>query len=185
MAVLVEAISVIIRTDAIVTRHEGGLEAFEAAIPNDTACSDGELFRVGFMAPADVEAFVRGLEAKGLRYQADGLAQDLVVVDQQRGPLVRCDWIEAGRVSLDAAGQERVTIARLVGSQVEGIATPPGWDYATSLSRSFGFSRGAETPGRGLRFLRHENGLDVFWSDLAGKEVFIGRTGGVADDPGS
>lgn len=184
MAVLVEAISVVIRADAIETRHAGGWDAFEAEIPNETACSDGELVRVGFMAPADVQAYVRGLTAKGLRYLADGVAQDLVVVDQQSGPMVACDWIEAGRVSLDAAGKERVTIARLVGSQVEGFSTPPGWNYAKSLSCSFGFSKGVEKPGPGLRFLRHEKGLDVFWDNLAGKEVFIGRAGDSAQEAG-
>lgn len=184
MAVLVEAISVVIRVDAIEARLVGGWEALEAAIPNATACGDGELVRVGFMAPADAEAFVRALEARGLRYLADGAAQDMVVVDQQSGPLVRCDWIEAGRVSLDPAGRERVTIARLVGGQVEGFATPSGWDYATSLSRSFGFSKGVEKPSPGLRFLRHENGLDVYWDALAGKEVFIGRAGGAEHDVG-
>lgn len=184
MAVLVEAISVIIRVDAIDARLVGGWEALEAAIPNATACGDGELVRVGFMGPADVEAFVRGLEVKGLRYLADGAAQDMVVVDQQSGPLARCNWIEAGRVSLDAAGKERVTIAWLIGSQVEGFATPPGWHYATSLSHSFGFSKGVERPGPGLRFLRHDNGLDVYWDDLAGKEVFIGPAGGSAQDVG-
>ena len=102
MAVLVEAISVIIRVDAIEARHAGGFDAFEAAIPNETACSDGELVRVGFMAPADVEAYVGALTAKGLRYVADGVAHDIVVVDQQRGPLVRCEWLEAGRLYLAA-----------------------------------------------------------------------------------
>lgn len=178
MPVLVEAISVIIRSDAIEERYLGGFDAFEAEIPNKTACSDGELVRVGFMVPADVESYIRRLSAKGLRYLAEGTAQDIVVVDQQSGPLVRCDWIEAERVSLDPEGTQTITIAQLVNSQVEGLATPEGWNYAESLSRSFSFSADVQNPSAGMRFLRHENGLDVYWDDLAAKEVFVGRSGG-------
>lgn len=184
MAVLIEAISLIVRADAIMARHAGGWDALESAIPNETACSDGELVRIGFMAPADVEAYVHALTAKGLRYLVEGVAQDLVVVDQQRGPLARCDWIEAGRVTLDAEGKDLITIAQLIGSQAEGVATPPGWEFAGSLSNSFGFSGGTEKPGPGLRFLRHENGLDVYQDSLSGTEVFVGRTGGVAQGRG-
>jgi hypothetical protein len=176
MAVLVEAISVIIRSAAIEDRYMGGFDAFEAEIPNKTGCSDGELVRVGFMVPADVESYIRRLSEKGLCYLIDDAAQDIVVVDQQRGPLVRCDWIEAERVSLDPEGEQTITVAQLVNSQVEGLATPEGWDYAASLSRSFSFSADVQNPSAGMRFLRHENGLDVYWDDLAGKEVFVGRT---------
>ena len=129
MAVLVEAISVIIRLDAVEDRYPGGMDAFEAEIPNQSACSDGELVRVGFMVPEDVEGYIRLLSEKGLRYLIDGVAQDLVVVDQQSGPAVHCDWIEAGRVSLDPEGGQMITIAQVVNSQAEGLATPPEWDY--------------------------------------------------------
>jgi len=168
----------VIRIEAIESSYAGGLDAFDANLQNATACSDGELVRVGFMAPADVEAFARDLEAKGLTYLRNGAAQDLVVIDQQSGPLVPCDWIEAGRVSLDAAGERRITIAWLIGGDAaDGFATPPGWDYATSLSRSYSFVRG-QMPGPGLRFLRRDEGLDVYWDELAGKEVFLARKHG-------
>ncbi|WP_439598216.1 hypothetical protein [Falsiroseomonas sp.] len=176
MAVLVEGISVVVRADAIEVRYPGGLDAFEAAIPNQTACSDGEMVRVGFMVPADVEAYVRSLQAAGLVWQRDGAAQDLVVVDQQSGPLMRCDWLEARRVGLGADGRQRVTIARLIGSHAAGLATPPGWRFEGSPSETFGFAPTVtHTPG--LHFLRQENGMDVYWDDLAGQEVFVGRAG--------
>jgi hypothetical protein len=178
MAVLVEAISVVTRVDFIKERFLGGEDAFEAVIPNATACSDGELVRIGFMTPSDVEAFIRVLEANGFRYLVDGVAQDLVVVDQQRGPMAACEWIEVGRVSLDAAGCEKVTIARLVGSEVASLSLPNQWDYRSSLSYSFGFSANSSGESPGLRFLRHENGMDVYWDKLSGKEVFVGRAGG-------
>lgn len=180
MAVLVEAISVIIRSDAIEQRHLGGFEAFEAEIPNKTACSDGELVRIGFMVPADVEDYILRLSTKGLRYLVEGTATDIIVVDQQSGPLARCEWIEAGRVSLDPEGTQMITIAQLVNSQLEGFAAPPGWDYAESLSRSFGFVKDAHNQSAGMRFLRHENGRDIYWNEFTDKEVFVERSGSSA-----
>lgn len=54
MAVLVEAISVIIRRNAIVERFVGGWDAFQQTIPNGTFCKDDDLVRVGFMTPNDI-----------------------------------------------------------------------------------------------------------------------------------
>jgi hypothetical protein len=57
MAVLIEAISVFVRVDAIRERYSGGWEAFREAVPNQTLCCDDELARIGFMNPADVERY--------------------------------------------------------------------------------------------------------------------------------
>lgn len=101
MAVLIESISVVVRTEAIDQRYPGGWAAFAGAVPNQTLCADGELARIGFMVPKDVEAYVTALREHGIIYQEDGKARDLVVVDQMRGPLVSCDWIEFGHLNLD------------------------------------------------------------------------------------
>jgi hypothetical protein len=66
MAVLVEGISAIVRVQAIHDRCAGGWPAFDDNVPNNTLCSDNEVARVGFMMPADCEAFVGGLERHGL-----------------------------------------------------------------------------------------------------------------------
>ena len=73
MTVLVEGISVVVRASAL-DRYPGGWSAFKAAVPNQTLCADGELIRVGFMHPADVQAYVSELEQLGLRYLVDGSA---------------------------------------------------------------------------------------------------------------
>ena len=62
MAVLVEAISIIVRRPAIAERFEGGWPAFQDVIPNATGCYDADLVRVGFMHPADAEAFLSVLD---------------------------------------------------------------------------------------------------------------------------
>ncbi len=59
MAVLVEGISLVVRLEALQEKIPGGWEAFRSSVPNSTLCADGEVARVGFMSPADVEAFVR------------------------------------------------------------------------------------------------------------------------------
>lgn len=177
MAVLIEAISVVMRADALLRRFGGDWEAFKRSVPNGTLCADGELVRVGFMHPADVREYVRMLEPRGLRYLEGGKAQDIVVVDQRSGPLTACDWVEFGHVNLGNDPDRRVAACRLVGSTIDTVATPDGWTFASSLSKSFRFHPG-EDPPPSLRLLRHENGVDVYWDDKQGKEVFIARNRG-------
>jgi hypothetical protein len=172
MAVLVEAISVILRRDRVATSYPGGWDAFEAKFSYETACADDHLARIGFMSPKDVETFVELLAPFGLSYVVNGKAADVVVVDQIRGPLVPCDWIEFGHVELSG---NRIAACRLVGDGDNAIFTPANWHYEGSLSQTFGFvPDGAED--RSLRFLRHEDGVDVYMNLLTGKEVFVGRT---------
>lgn len=52
MAVLIEANSVVIRADRLLSVI-GSWEAFKQQIPNRTLCADGELVRVGFMLSED------------------------------------------------------------------------------------------------------------------------------------
>ncbi len=176
MAVLVEALSVVVRRDAIDQKFPGGWDAFANAVPNGTLCADAELARVGFMTPGDVEAFVKSLESAGLRFLANGCAVDIAVVDQLRGPTTRCDWLEFGHVEL---GQSRARVAacRRAGSSLMAIITPEGWIYECSLSQSFGYAQ-TEHVDRSLKFLRHERGMDVYLNTVTGKEVYVGRAGG-------
>jgi hypothetical protein len=56
------------------------------------------------------------------------------------------------------------------------LATPARWKYEGSLSQTYGIiPEGTEKTG--IRFLRHDNGVDVYFDSLAEKEIFIGRTG--------
>jgi hypothetical protein len=139
MAVLVEAISVVIRAEAIIKHYPGGWTAFEANPPNETLCADGELVRLGFMVPADVKAFVDGLAAYGIKYLVDGKAADLVVVDQRSGFAAPCDWADFTHGPVDADPTKRVAACILVGSKVQELVTPDGWQYNESLSSKHGF----------------------------------------------
>lgn len=173
MAVLIEAISVVVRADAIHARYRGGWDVFRDSVCNRTLCGDYELARIGFMTPADVEGYVGDLERSGLTYIEFGRAKDLVVVDQMRGPTAACEWIEFGHIDLDDDPKKRIAACRLKGSLNQQIVMPEGWSFESSLSSTYGFI--PNDSGGGLTFLRHEDGLDVYFNELTGKEVFVGR----------
>ena len=176
MAVLIEGLSVVIIVDAIKAQYPGGWEAFCANAPNATFCWDGELARVGFMAPWDTKAFVESLEDLGLIYLKGGMAQDMLVVDQLQGPAAPCEKIECGYLFLEDDPERRVLTAPLKGSQQELVYTPDEWTFETSLTRSFGYVPKKHLD-KTLTFLRHDNGLDVYLNAVTGTEVFVGRTG--------
>ena len=184
MAVLVEAISVIVRRDAIDAKYPGGWEAFVEDTPNATLCYDDEIARVGFMAPSDIGTFVNHLERHGLRSLEDGKAVDLAVADQQQGLATECDWLEFGRIELGDSGKVSACWLfegprmgyglHMPGTSMQ-IATPPGWQFEGSLSQKFGFVPSGQENKR-LEFLRNQNGVDVFIDLTTGKEVYVGRT---------
>lgn len=173
MAVLVEGISVVVKRSALTERYPGGWNGLVENCPNKTFCADSDLTRIGFMAPKDVGTFVQDLEVAGLIFQEDGAAVDLAVVDQMRGPTTRCDWLEFGHVEIDGNG---IAACRLVGSQDNALITPDGWRYEGSLTESYGFTP-TDAEAKGLRFLRHEGSIDVYFGWLTGKEVYVGRAG--------
>lgn len=173
MAVLVEAISVIVRRPAIAERFRGGWPAFLDAIPNATGCYDDDLARVGFMSPYDVEAFISELEAGGLVFRSDGQAADIAVVDQLRGPAVPTPWLEISTIEVFKP-RLKVKACWLKGTKLDGISMPSGWRFEGSLSEKPGFvAEGAD--GDRLKFLRHEGGNDVYLDLNTGKELFVGR----------
>jgi hypothetical protein len=174
MAVLVEGISVIIKSSAIIDRYPGGWETFENEVPNDTLCADNELVRIGFMAPADVQAFVERLENHGIVYLKNGKAEDLVVIDQVRGPAAPCDWIKFGHIKLGGNPNKTIAACLLEGSQSQIVRVPDGWEYEKSLSANFGFTPN-ESKDEQLVFVESRDGIDVYIDMNTGKQVYVGR----------
>ena len=68
---------------------------------------------------------------------------------------------------------QRVAACRLVGSQVMQVVTPPGWKIEGSLSSTFAFVPSERTWRKGMKYLRHENGLDVYLNPITGKEMYV------------
>ncbi len=175
MAVLVEATSVITRIAAILKEVPGGWDGFERIVPNSTLCADTEIARVGFMSPVDVESFIKKLTGLGLEFLRDGAAVDVAVADQIHGLTSACTWLEFGRVSSGGSGG-RVAACRLTGSKISDLITPLDWQFEKSLSSTYAFVPN-EHAKKGMQYLRHENGLDVYHNPLTGKNAFVGRTG--------
>lgn len=175
MAILVEAVSVVIQRARIDEHYPGGWDGFVADCPNGTLCADSDLARIGFMTPVDAESFCRRLEDCGLVFLRNDIAIDFAVVDQIRGPTKECDWLEFGHLEIDG---HRIAACRIVGSTDEYVITPDGWKYEESLTASYDLVP-TESAEKSLVFLRHDNGLDVFFNRLTGKEVYVGRTGEV------
>lgn len=175
MAVLVEAISIIIRRKTIDEKYPGGWNAFVEDAPNRTLCADNKIARLGFMSPIDVQSFIKGLEKIGFNYLVNGQSSEIAVIDQIKGFMVPCDWLDAGHVEI-GKDKQVVTACKLKGCRSKTIIFPYGWEYNKSLSRSYGFVPD-EHIEKSLKYLRHENGLDVYLNKLTGEEVYIGRTG--------
>ena len=133
MSLLIEALCVVLKASAVVGKFPGGFEAFAASVPRGTLCADGELVRVGFMRPEDVQAFVARLEPLGFVAIREGKAVDLVVADEAGGLLAPCEWAEFARVPWICAPLGPVAICKRPGADVQPIVTPEGWLYETSL----------------------------------------------------
>lgn len=184
MAVLVEAISVIVRLDAINAKYHGGWESFVRAVPNATLCYDSELARVGLMTPQEVEVFIEQLEQRGLKYLVNNRAQDVGVADQLQGLTTDCSWLVFAKLPYGKSGGnvsacwffDEPRVARGVHFRDKSIdlATPPGWKYEESLSELFGFVHLDGIDSR-LKFLFKEDGMDVFLDQQTGKKVFVGQ----------
>jgi hypothetical protein len=179
MAVLVEAISVVVRRDAIDRCFDGDWRAFVSWVPNVTLCADDQLARVGFMDPKAVEKFVTGLETAGLVFLRLGKCADIAVVDQQRGPTMPCDWLEFARIPFGNSGARAAACwlfegqrlaAGIPGESID-LATPDGWTFEGSISERFSFAANEDVAVR-LRYLRTKGGLDVFLDTSTGQEVF-------------
>jgi hypothetical protein len=152
MAVLIEAVSVVVRVAALDRQFAGGWDAFKALIPSGTSCVDGQLIRLGFMTPADAESFAIALGQNGLTYLRDGQAVDLVIVDQQNGPTTPCNWIEFGTVTIRGS---TVAACRMTGDETQLLFTPDGWQFEGSVSQTSAYvptraaAASAEDNGRG------------------------------------
>jgi hypothetical protein len=180
MAVLVEAISVVVRRDSIDRSFVGGWDAFAACVPNATLCTDSQLARVGFMDPKAVGNFVEGLQAAGLVFLQSGKCTDIVVVDQQRGPTMPCEWLEFAHIPFGKSGGKvaacwlfegpRLAVGIHLPASIE-LATPNGWTFDGSISERFSFVPNEDVVEH-LKYLRTESGLNVFRDTSTGREVF-------------
>ena len=182
MAVLVEAISVVVRRDSIDRCFNGGWQGFISCVPNATLCYDAELARVGFLNPDAVGKFLDTLKTGGLTFLRDDKCIDIAVVDQLQGPTRPCEWIECARIPFGNTGgkvsicwlfdEPRVAAGIHLKSLQMKFVTPAGWVFERSISDKSTFVPAEEVASR-LKYLRTEkSGADVFLDSSTGREVF-------------
>jgi len=119
-----------------------------------------------------------------LTFARNGQTVDIAIVDQMRGSTMPSEWLEFAHLSLGETGNkvaacwlfERPRIASGIQMPARGmsLATPDGWTYEESLSANFKFVENDEMDEK-VKFLRHEEGTDVYLDPSTGKEVYVGR----------
>lgn len=172
MPIVIAWNTVFVRIDAIEGKVPGGMAQFQSAVPTRMACRDADLVGVYLMAREDVEAYLVHLQALGLA--VDGQTRDVAVVHCLTGPYQAVDWLEFA----DAPLQEqdlRVRVARWQGSTEDQVVFPEGWrpeHSALTPGGAAGWSRDRED----LQYLRHQDGVDVYWHKDLKKEVYVART---------
>ena len=164
MSILVEAITVVFM-NATADRHiQGGADAVKTIAPNSTFRTDGLISAISFMDPESTGNFVDTLLNVGMEFVEDGVAQDIVVLDQHRGPTAQCDWIGFNQ---NADGN---SIAWLVGHPQGDMAVYDNWLPNNELMFHDG------EVGETMKFLREEDGLDVYLDLETGQEYFRPQT---------
>lgn len=171
MAILIEAISVVFRKKSIEEKFPGGWVSFLEDAPNRTLFSDGDIGCISFMHPQDVENYVFYLESFGLDFIIDDHTKDIAVIDQIRGFTIPSPWLRFGKVNKDG---NTVSACWLATTQPDFVFTRRDWKFEGSLSKNSGFISTDDLKEH-VRFLRHEDGLDVYLNLKTGKEVFMGR----------
>lgn len=172
MAVLIEAVCVVVRRDAIEKRISGGWATFEAAVPTGAFCYDNEIASVGFMAVADAETFVTHLRALGLHVNLASSDSDACMVEQLGRSGAPASWLGTTRLSTDEIGGE-VAVAFLKGTLESRVVMPGRWTFEGSVSqRPLEF---VQVEDDRLKFIRREDNVEVYWDEVQRREVYVGR----------
>lgn len=162
MAVPVECYTVFIRNQAVEANLAGGIEALAALAPNATFCTDGEIARSSFMQPVDADAYIRELEHYGLRHGEDVVCVHVIETDK-----ADCDWLAFGSF-------EKAVIAALVGTQIQKIIAPQGWDPSADASVQH-WDR--EAIAEQFEFVeRTEDGVETYRNRETGELIYSART---------
>jgi len=153
MAIILEAISVVIKHDSILKKYPNGVLGFLADISSFKAPwhTDFEVSRVGFFDPNEMHAYLRVLEQRGLVFTMDSTYNncDFCIVDMISGPTKTCPWLGFGRQRIFENGS---TIGKSSDSYSFGwfvkknrqqivcdnksefkLGVEKGWSFATAL----------------------------------------------------
>jgi ketosteroid isomerase-like protein len=172
LAVLIEAISVIVKVSVLEKKYPGGALGYSEDSPNKTHCTDGRLTRIGFMCPTDAELFIERLGRHGLTAPDAGGLTDIVVIDQTAAaPTIPCEWIEVGEFANGVLGAWTIDPADIPGE----LFVPQSWDFENSLSQKPGYVAAADQAEK-FTYVGNDGARDVYIDRETGKQVYVGRT---------
>jgi len=190
MAVLAEALSVIIKDSSLQNKYIGGTKEFFKTIPNNTYCSDGQIHRIGFMRPRDIEDYVRNLEHNGLIFLFEGNCIDIAVVDMLKGPTTNCKWLGFARQKFFKGSkhylhsEEEFSITWLLPENGEN-SIPVDFNYECTISVPSKWSPDkaiygdnfipSEKVNESLIEIGNEKGLVKYYYAATGQFVYIGK----------
>lgn len=134
MAVVIEAITIVVRRNAARRVFAGNDAPLAALAPNPSGRHDEHLYAVGFMNQLDAEAFIRReLEPRGLTWTQGDQAVDLTLVDQFTGLVHYTPWLEVGQYPVEGSA---VTAAWLAGTEPGALSTHSFWNLKNYLDLS-------------------------------------------------
>lgn len=136
MPVLVEALTIIVRKDAVESLPDGGERLDGRLKGTPSQRNDDDLYACTLTHPEDVQRFAKSLEEEGLTFSEDDKAKDFVVVDQREGPTMVCDWLEMMHYPWQENPDQLIALARKTGTRGDRVAMPAGWTYETSYSKN-------------------------------------------------
>lgn len=167
MAVLIEAISVIVPLATLERAYPGGVRGYAADCPNATFVLDHYVTRVAFMTPADVGQFVERLKSAGLTFEQGGECVDVAVVDERHGPTVQCSWLAFDRTP---EGHARCWLA---GADPGDLAVPASW--LPERAEQLRYVPLNEIDERVEHIASDASGLETYRLRETGETVYLGR----------
>lgn len=165
MAIALEAFSVVIRREGI--ERLGGLEAFQAHVPNSTFCADDELARCAFLDRKEALDFIEFLHESGLETPLVGDPEVTLVTAFDGTVNPECEWLQVSNYKQGLIGWR-------TGDTPRSISAPRTWnpDLDAKLERLT-----IDQAAARLKFLRREDQATVFWDRETEHEVFVGQAG--------
>lgn len=172
MAVLIEAVSVVIRRDAITKKYPGGWPAFVAETQVPSRCADNVLVALSFWEPTDADSCIESLVERGLVHLHHGAPADIEIVDQTQGRKHQAPWCAVFECYLDGDPTKTVTAcsAHVIGE--DRLFVPEGWVFEGSLSQRCRHFETAERE-RYISLLHQEDGRDIYHGPARGQDEIL------------
>ena len=177
MAILLEAINVVIKREMVETKCKGGFLGLLEDISYFKLPfhMDRELFRIGFGDPDTLHRFLPALGKRGLNF-----TDDWCIVDMMSGPTRPCNWLGFGRQMFFKNGSnigvsfDSYSIGWLKSKTHSGIVCNENFEYTIAAPKDWNFSNAISnihnTPGEETRKLLIglglPNGLVQFVDDI-------------------